>query len=135
MQKIIWELEADKVRKSLQTGVRLDGRALDEYRQIEITTNISHNAEGSAKVRLGKTEVAAGIKALPGEPFPDKPDEGSISVNTEFLPIACEEFEFGPPSNESIETARVVDRGIREAKAIDFSKLVIKAGSKAWILF
>lgn len=135
MQKIVWELERERVKRSLQKNERLDGRALDEYRSIEITTGISHNADGTARVRLGQTDIMAGAKAVIGEPFPDKPDEGSISVNAEFLPIASEEFEAGPPSEESIETARVVDRGIREAKALDFSKLVVKSGEKVWVVF
>lgn len=135
MRKIIWELEADSARKALQAGKRLDERAFDEYRPIEIVTDISHNAEGSARVKLGKTEVAVGVKAIVGEPYPDNPNEGTISVTTEFLPIASPEFEFGPPSSESIETARVVDRGIRESKAIDFTKLCIKEGEKSWIVF
>lgn len=135
MQKIVWELETEKIRKALQKGIRLDGRAFDEYRPIELTTGISHNADGSCRVKMGQTDLMVGVKATIGEPYPDSPNEGSISVNAEFLPIACEEFEPGPPSKESIETSRVVDRGIREAKAIDFSKLLIKKGEKVWILF
>lgn len=135
MQKIVWELETEKVKKALQKGIRADGRSFDEYRPIELSTNISHNADGSCRIKLGKTDVMVGIKCTIGEPYPDSPNEGSISVNAEFMPIACDEFETGPPSEESIETSRVVDRGIRESKALDFGKLLIKEGEKTWILW
>ena len=119
--------------RALREGLRFDGRAAHAYRPIEITRNITKNAEGSARVKIGDTEVIAGVKFEVGTPFPDKPTEGSIMVNTELIPFSSPEFESGPPGIESIELARVVDRGIRESKAIDFKKLCIKEGEQAWI--
>ena len=116
-------------------GKRIDGRKFDEYRNISIEYNISKNAEGSAKVKLGNTIVVAGVKMEVGEPFPDKPDEGNLIVNAEFSPVASPEFEPGPPNEYAIELARVVDRGIRESKAIDMKKLCIKEGEKVWMVF
>jgi len=132
---IIWDLRTDKVVEEVKAGRRLDGRAFDEYREIQIFKDISKNAEGSARVKLGNTEVVAGVKMLPGEPYPDSPDEGTISVGAELLPIASPVFEFGPPSPDSIELARVVDRGIRESKALDFKKLCIREGELVWVVF
>ena len=50
------------------------------------------------------------------------------------LPLSSAEFEPGPPSVDSIELARVVDRAIRESKAIDFKKLCITKGEKVWMV-
>ncbi len=116
----------------LKDGKRLDGRQTDEYREITIEYGVIATAEGSARVKIGQTEVLAGVKLGIESPFPDTPDEGALMVNVELLPIASPDFESGPPSIESIELARVVDRGIREAKAIDSKKLCIEAGSKVW---
>ena len=42
---------------------RLDLRSFTEYRQpIQIETDLSWTAEGSAKVTIGKTVVMAGVK-------------------------------------------------------------------------
>ena len=117
---------------ALSKNVRGDGRKLDEFREIEIEYGISKTAEGSARVKFGDTEVVAGVKLLVSEPYPDTPDEGSIMVNAELLPLSNPEFEAGPPSIESIELARVIDRGIRESKAIDLKKLSIIPGEKCW---
>jgi exosome complex component RRP42 len=133
--EIIWELSSEKVENSLKEGKRLDKRAFDEYRKIAIRQGVSKNADGSAHVNLGGTEVVCGIKSEIGTPYPDSLDEGSISVGMELLPIASPSFESGPPSEESIEIARVVDRGIRESKALDFKKLCIKEGEKVWVVF
>ena len=118
----------------LQKGLRLDGRKLDEYREVELELNVSKNAEGSARVKLGNTEVIVGVKLEVGTPFPDMPDEGSIIVNAELLPLSNPDFESGPPNSQSIELARVVDRGIRESKALDFKKLCIVEGEKVWLV-
>lgn len=118
----------------LQRGVRFDGRTLKDFRPVVVERGISCNAEGSARVKLGKTEVVAGVKLIIEKPYPDTPDQGSLMVNAEFLPLSSPDFESGPPGMPAIETARVVDRGIRESKAIDVSKLCIKVGEKIWMV-
>jgi exosome complex component RRP42 len=136
MQKeVLLEFKAEKVFASLKEGKRLNGRRIDEYRKISIEKNVYHNAEGSAKVSLGNTVVIAGVKFMPGEPYPDMPNEGTISVGVELIPLASPYFESGPPSADSIELSRVVDRGIREAKAVDFSKLCLVEGEQVFIVF
>lgn len=114
---------------------RLDGRNLMDYRQpIKIETNISWTAEGSAKVQIGETVVMAGVKLSIEKPYNDTPDEGGIMINAELLPLSSPEYESGPPGIKAIELARVTDRGIREAKAIDMKKLCIEPGEKAWFV-
>ncbi len=119
----------------IQNGKRIDGRKFDEFRKIEIETGIIKNAEGSARVKFGNTEVIAGVKLNLGTPFADTPNEGTLMVNAEFSPIASPDFEAGPPSEDAVELARVVDRGIRESHTIDLEKLVITAGEKVWTIF
>lgn len=116
-------------------GKRLDNRALTEYRQpIVVETNISWTAEGSAKVQIGDTTVMAGVKLSIEKPYNDTPDQGGIMINAELLPLSSDEYEPGPPGIKAIELARVIDRGIREAKAIDLRELCIEAGEKAWFV-
>jgi exosome complex component RRP42 len=86
-------------------------------------------------VLLGKTEVLVGVKIEVGEPFPDTPNEGVLTVNAELVPLASPTFEPGPPDENAIEIARVVDRGIRESKAIDLEKLCLEPGKKVLVVF
>lgn len=127
-------IQENYVRMLAKKNERADGRKFEEYREnITVEYGISEkSAEGSARVTIGDTIVVAGVKLELGEPYPDSPDEGSIMVNVELLPLSSPEFESGPPSIDSIELARVVDRGIREAKAINFKKLCIKEGEQMW---
>lgn len=119
----------------LESDKRLDGRKPLEYRApINVEYNFISTAEGSAKVSIGETEVMVGVKMEVGEPYPDKPDGGTIICGAELLPLSNPEFESGPPGIQAIEIARIVDRGIRESKTIDFRKLCIKSGEKVWLI-
>lgn len=116
-------------------GKRMDGRKFDEFRKIEISKGIIKKAEGSASVKIGETEVIAGLKMNIGEPYADSPNEGVLIVNSEFTPLASPDFESGPPGEDAVELSRVVDRGIRESHAIEVEKLAIIPGEKVWINF
>ena len=133
MAKVIKE----HIHSLLEKGLRQDGRKLLDYRKdVSVEYGISpKSAEGSARVKIGETEVVAGIKLGVGVPYPDQQDAGSIMVGTELSPIAGDRFEMGPPSIESIEISRVVDRGLRESGALDFKKLCVKKGELVWQIF
>ena len=128
-------LTAERIREYFNEGKRFDDRKLDEFREITIETGVSKNAEGSARVRMGKTEVLVGVKMDVSEPYPDSQDKGNLMVSVELLPLSSPRFESGPPQFESIELARVIDRGIRESKFIELEKLCIKEGEKVWTVF
>jgi len=118
----------------LSEGLRQDQRAFDKFRDIEIEYGVVEMAEGSAKVKCGNTEVIAGVKLKLDKPYGDTPDQGILMVNTELTPMSNPRFEFGPPSIESIETSRVVDRGLREGHAMDVKKLCVEKGEKVWMV-
>jgi len=124
-----------QIAQLVSLGNRLDGRGLTDYREIQLDMGVAGRAEGSARVRLGKTEVMVGTKIELGEPFPDVPNEGVLTVNAELVPLASPTFEPGPPNEDSIELARVVDRGIRESKAIALEKLCVEPGKKVFVVF
>ena len=127
-------IDKELIKDIVLKGNRIDGRKFDEYRKIKVETGVIEKAEGSARVELGETKVVAGVKLELGEPFPDTPNQGVLIVSSEFVPIASPLFESGPPSELSIELSRVVDRTIREAKAIDLEKLVVSE-NKVWMIF
>ena len=129
------KLEQKTISDQIVKGKRLDERNLLDYRPLTIMMGIIEKANGSAQVYLGKTRVLAGVKIQPGTPFEDTPDEGILTVNAEFVPIASPTFEAGPPDENSIELARVIDRGIRESKAIDLKKLCVQPGKKVFVVF
>lgn len=130
------KINTETIKKMAEDGERLDGREMDEYREIGLETDyIPTTAQGSAKVSIGDTQVIAGLSMEVEEPYPDQPNKGSIAVNAELAPMADREFESGPPGEEATELARVVDRGIRESEAIDLEELCIEEGEKVYTVF
>lgn len=126
---------AERIRSYLEQEKRFDGRKTNEFRELIIEKNISKKAEGSVRVKLGKTEVLVGVKMDVAAPYPDSPDKGNLMVTAEFLPLSSSRIELGPPKFNAIEVGRIVDRGIRESKFIELEKLCIKEGEKVWTVF
>ena len=127
-------IKRDYLAKLAKNGKREDGRAFDQFRNIEIETGIVSKAEGSARVKIGNTQVLTGIKMDVGEPYPDTPETGVMTTAAELIPLASPDFEAGPPREDAIELARVVDRGIRESGAIKTDELFIEE-DKVWMVF
>ena len=132
---ILDQLKRDRILDLLKEDKRIDGRALDEQRPLSIETGVIPKANGSARIKLGNTEVITGVKIQPDKPFPDLGDKGILICTAEILPLADPRVEPGPPTEEVIELARVVDRGIRETEMIDLSQLVLKEGKSVIGLF
>ncbi|MEM0326531.1 MAG: exosome complex protein Rrp42 [Desulfurococcaceae archaeon] len=129
------KLYVEQLVKSLKRGERVDGRGLLDYRPISVILNPIEKSEGSALVKLGKTQIIAGVKLDIGAPYPDRPNEGVLQVHAEFVPLASPSFEPGPPDENAIELARVIDRSLREPRVLDLEKLIIEPGKLAWVVF
>ena len=123
---VVDELKKTQILELLDQGKRIDGRSLDEPREISVEINAIPKANGSARVKLGDTEVICGVKIQPDRPFPDMGDKGIFICTAELLPLSHPTVETGPPGPDVIELARVVDRGIRESHMVDLSQLVIE---------
>lgn len=132
---IVENLRKKQMRESISAGKRLDERSLDETRPLQIEIDVIKKASGSAWVKLGKTQVIAGVKVETGEPFEGLENSGAMIITAEVLPIASPHIEPGPPDEETIELARVVDRGVRESEMLDLSKLVLVPGKIVYIIF
>jgi exosome complex component RRP42 len=128
-------LSKEYLGKILAEGKRFDKRDLLDLRDIAISYDVSNKAEGSARVKMGKTEVVVGIKVGIGEPYPDSPDKGNLMCTAELLQMASPRFESGPPGFKAIELGRMVDRAVRESGMIELDKLCIEKGEKVWTIF
>jgi exosome complex component RRP42 len=131
---VVAEIDRERITALLREGKRIDGRGFDDVRPIKVEQELISKAEGSSEVWLGQSRVIAGVKIQVGTPFPDTPDEGVVITSAELSPIASPVFELGPPKEEAIELARVVDRGIRHSSSIDRTSLCIKSGEHVYMI-
>ncbi|KAJ2760821.1 3'-5'-exoribonuclease [Coemansia sp. BCRC 34490] len=114
-------------------GVRADGRGPTDLRALRIACGPTH---GLAEVQLGQTRVLARVTCTVARPLPDRPTEGLVQVSAELAGLAI------PPSpqttavevEEMAVVSRMVDRVIRQSRAVDTEALCIVAGQKVWSL-
>jgi exosome complex component RRP42 len=135
MVNIVPEITKKSIIELIKNGERADSRSPDEYRDISVEVGVIEKAEGSARVKIGKSQIMIGVKPQIGDPFPDTPNVGVLMTNSELLPMASPTFESGPPDERSVELSRVTDRCLREGKVVDLEKLCILEGEKVWMLF
>lgn len=125
---ILDQVKKNFIENKIQNGEREDGRGLLDYRAIRVQKGFVPNAEGSCLAQIGDTKVLCGVKFDVMAPFADRPDEGVFMTNSEFAPMAHPDFHPGPPNEDSIELARVVDRGIRSAELLDVKNMFLEEG-------
>ncbi len=135
MKEIIPELKIEHIKRLAAGGNRADGRSLGQFREMSIERDVIGTAEGSARVKLGKTDILVGVKIELGAPYPNHPDEGMLKTTLELRQIAHHSFDPGQMKNRAIELSRVVDRGVRESRMIDMKKLCIEPGKKVWMVY
>lgn len=117
------------IENALQSDLRVDGRRPFDYRELQIMFG---REDGSSEVHLGQTQVMGFVTSELVQPYRDRPNEGFLSVYTEFSPMADPSFEIGRPGEAAIELGRIVDRGLRESRAVDTESLAVVSGKFVW---
>ncbi|XP_019246965.1 PREDICTED: exosome complex component RRP45A-like isoform X1 [Nicotiana attenuata] len=117
------------IESALESELRIDGRRPFDYRRLTIKFG---REDGSSEVQLGQTHVMGFVTSQLVQPYRDRPNEGTLSVFTEFSPMADPSFEAGRPSEYAVELGRIIDRGLRESRAVDTESLCVVAGKWVW---
>jgi exosome complex component RRP45 len=84
------------------------------------------------EVTMGETRVLAVVSAKLEPPSGARSNEGTVTINVEFSPMASPNFEPGRPGEEASELAVVLERAIRETGAVDVESLCVLAGRRVW---
>ncbi|XP_038879560.1 exosome complex component RRP45B-like isoform X3 [Benincasa hispida] len=129
-----WRLSANEkkfIETALLSDLRVDGRRPFDYRNL--TINFGKD-DGSSEVQLGQTHVMGFVTAQIVQPYRDRPNEGTLSIYTEFSPMADPSFEPGRPGESAVELGRVIDRGLRESRAVDMESLCVVSGKSVWAI-
>lgn len=83
-------------------------------------------------MHIGATKVLAHATCEVATPFPDRPTEGMVRYNVELSPMASPAFEPGRPSEYGVLLTRMLERTLKEARALDLESLCIVAEEKVW---
>ncbi|KAJ2582920.1 3'-5'-exoribonuclease [Coemansia sp. RSA 1836] len=124
-------IESAFLLEALKRGTRVDGRGIYDYRTLKIACGPTY---GLAEVQLGQTRVLARVSCEVTRPFPDRPTEGIVLFNTELSSMAGFGLDSSSSKSSTQEVAisRMVERVIKQSRAIDSEALCILAGEKVW---
>ncbi|KAL5794311.1 hypothetical protein ACOSP7_002905 [Xanthoceras sorbifolium] len=134
------EGEKEFIKGGIAQDLRTDGRKRYTYRPIYIETGVIPQANGSARVRLGATDVIASVKAELGKPSALQPDKGKVAIFVDCSPTAEPTFEGRGGEELSAELSGTLQRCLLGSKSgagagIDLSSLVIVEGKVCWDLY
>ncbi|KAH9783326.1 exosome complex component RRP45B [Citrus sinensis] len=130
----MWRLTMNEkkfIKTALTSGIRIDGRNPYEYRKLSIKFG---REDGSSEVQLGQTHVMGFVTGQLVQPYRDQANEGTLSIYTEFSLMANPSFEPGRLGEFAVELGRIVDRGLRESRAVDTESLCVLAGKLVWAI-
>lgn len=132
--------ERNFIKGGIAQDLRNDGRKRLTYRPIYVETGVIPQANGSAKVKLGATEVIACVKAELGKPSVSRPDQGKVYIYVECSPTAEPSFERRGGEELSAELSTALERSLLGGKSgagagIDPAALLIKEGKVCWDLY
>ncbi|MFP4045670.1 MAG: exosome complex exonuclease Rrp41 [Candidatus Aenigmatarchaeota archaeon] len=94
----------------IKDGKRMDGREVDEVREMEAKAGILENADGSGYFRMGKTEAVAAVQG-PRELHPQhmqKAKRAILRCRYSLTPFSTEDRVRPGPSRRSREINKVV---------------------------
>ncbi|XP_047003658.1 exosome complex component RRP45-like [Schistocerca americana] len=128
---VLSSCEKSFVLQALTEGRRLDGRAFNQHRDLKIFFG---SDLGCCQVLLGLTRVIAQVSCEVQQPKPTRPEEGLLLVYVELSPMAAPDFEAGRPSDLAVQLSRVLEKCIKDSRAVDLESLCIKSEEKVWAL-
>ncbi|KAI1917293.1 3'-5'-exoribonuclease [Ophidiomyces ophidiicola] len=126
------ELSANErafIVEALHHNVRLDGRAFDQFRALDLTFGDEY---GHLNVKLGRTSVIVRISAEVTAPRPDRDSDGIFTVAIELNDMAVPGFETGRQSDLELQLSRTLDKIVRRSNALDTESLCIAKGLSCW---
>ncbi|XP_032017726.1 exosome complex component RRP42 isoform X2 [Hylobates moloch] len=129
--------EAEKVYivHGVQEDLRVDGRGCEDYRCVEVETDVVSNTSGSARVKLGHTDILVGVKAEMGTPKLEKPNEGYLEFFVDCSASATPEFEGRGGDDLGTEIANTLYRIFNNKSSVDLKTLCIGPREHCWVLY
>ncbi|XP_034936015.1 exosome complex exonuclease RRP42-like [Chelonus insularis] len=119
----------------VNANIRTDGRSQLQYRYLEIETKLMPQTNGSARVRIGNTDVLVGIKAEIDTPFPDRPDQGKLEFFVDCSANATPEFEGKGGDDLAGEITSILTNAYKSSSAFNLEFLSILKYKKCWKMY
>jgi exosome complex component RRP41 len=109
-------------------GIRIDGRRVDELRQVKMEVGVLKNCSGSAYIEQGKTKIIVAVHG-PREAHPKHlalPDRALLRTRYHMAPFSTDERKSPAPTRREIELTKVIREALEPALLLEeFPKTTI----------
>lgn len=129
------EAEKTFILHGVEENFRVDGRGREDYRPMELETDIVAHAFGSARLRLANTDVLVAVKIEVDTPLPERPNEGKLDFFVDCSANATPDFEGRGGEDLAVQIANTLSAAYQSPVAFDLRKLCIVKGRKCWKFF
>lgn len=129
------EAEKTFILHGVEENFRVDGRGREDYRPMELETDIVAHAFGSARLRLANTDVLVAVKMEVDTPLPERPNEGKLDFFVDCSANATPDFEGRGGEDLAVQIANTLSAAYQSPVAFDLQKLCIVKGRKCWKFF
>ena len=134
------DAEKEYIATGIHQNMRNDGRTCHEFRPIDLELGIVAQASGSARVRLGRTDVVVGVKVEVGSPDPETPGCGRLQASVELSPCASPQFEGRGGEELALRLSNILESALAPScfdgtAGIDLRGLGIVDGKSCWLLY
>ncbi|XP_001601196.1 exosome complex component RRP42 [Nasonia vitripennis] len=119
----------------VDANFRNDGRSRTDYRCMELETKLMDQVHGSARLRIGNTDILVGVKVEIDTPYPDSPNEGKIEFFVDCSANATPSFEGKGGEDLANEISNVLALAYQSPHAMNLSQLSILPHKKCWKLY
>ncbi|XP_015585207.1 exosome complex component RRP42 [Cephus cinctus] len=119
----------------VDANFRNDGRIRNEYRAMELETKLMPQTNGSARIRLGNTDVLVGVKVEVDTPFPDNPFEGKLEFFVDCSANATPAFEGKGGDSLATEISNTLALAYQSPHAINLKTLSILPHQQCWKIY
>ena len=122
--------ERDFVLDGIDQDLRVDGRGRLDHRAMTLELGTTPQASGSARLRLGNTDVMVAVKADIGAPPAGYPTHGRLSCAVELSASAGPAYEGRGGEKAGAELSRALERGLLGASAVGAASLSAAASGE-----
>ncbi|CAI4229096.1 unnamed protein product [Auanema sp. JU1783] len=117
------------ITESLNEGLRLDNRTLEEFRPVKL---IVGSQCGTALCSMGLTKVFCSVSAVLREPHKSKPHRGMIYVDVDMSPMGNPACEHNRAGERGMELTRLLELVLRDSRCVDTESLCVRAEKEVW---
>ena len=112
-----------------ENGIRIDGRANNEFREVVVVRNAVNSADSSVLCTIGRTSVLCGVRYEVGAPFANRPNDGRVEIKIDVGGLCSP----NPSDTASLELEQLLQKLVNSG-LVKTSELCIQPLKAVWVL-